>query len=966
MKAITFSNRDDSRVGFLSNESKHSFILDDKKWLTVEHYIQSKKFEGTLLEEEIRLAPTILMVKNLTTPKLCVYYDEKGIRQEKYIYGNKKNVYYIKDNWASLLKENMEKAIHAKFDQNPQLQKKLLETRNVSLIDLNNPLTGKILEDYRSSLRKQQNVHVKKDSIPKEYIFDVDITLQDLSEIQILFYHFYKILEVIAKYEGWNKIKEEMVEDVVLICVPQKLKKNSLKYIRKFSKIDSCVLFNSLPNTNKFLVETELFLHKKLKKNTEEEISDIGLLITAFFKWLCYISTTKENAVNVKIIIQKLNLYASKPETIYIPKVKRSYRLLEPPHITPGSGKKLTGTEIHYRIDRFIEKKYACIFILKCIVQNKGEECYNSLKKLKTYILEKKNSTREYITKTIYSTDDQLKNYIDLFGKYKPKKSDDIIGIAKFIKNCFPGKDESLTAFEVHNIISDIYDDEKKFGIEYLSQIEDAFGEEKIIPGIKKKSSRSRDDDVIPEKKSITDKKISKPKKHDKPHDVTEKEKSGTKKKSVVKPPTTRTVIFEEEEGDIMEIEEARTSSTKQKISKDFNVMKEELEKDFYMIPVRNLIEKAVETDTVDSVTYGLIKKEYERLEKDMKYEKDDYIKFIENILSLLENIHVTPTIKRYKDGKLLISGLYVRDVAEKLSRFQPRFLKQKNYDYKKDPYRIIIPPKYSDYYEEINSIVHSNLGSDQSKIEHEIDNIVKTKMLDLLRCSYFISKNVLNVDMIVVDSVDIYLEIIKCKNIKSYKSPTYKNYLEYNKNVIDKNIGEVNITDEAKEYISTIYSKLMDMFYILSENKTYSQFMGLIRSFSKKHSPKIIVNSLPEDYNCILSCVVNIYKIIYGNSTPSPEKLLNVSGILLSKEGFEEVSNLFNRYDGIDDDSTEEDLLFLFEQLRIPFRLDTINLNEVFGPVSNTIKNKFLLYLILTRVKYNKSLKRKIDIICC
>jgi predicted NAD-dependent protein-ADP-ribosyltransferase YbiA (DUF1768 family) len=57
---ITVSNPSDPRTGYLSNSSHYGFFMNNKWFPTVEHYIQAKKFSGTIYEDEIREAKTVL------------------------------------------------------------------------------------------------------------------------------------------------------------------------------------------------------------------------------------------------------------------------------------------------------------------------------------------------------------------------------------------------------------------------------------------------------------------------------------------------------------------------------------------------------------------------------------------------------------------------------------------------------------------------------------------------------------------------------------------------------------------------------------------------------------------------------------------------------------------------------------------------------------------------------------------
>ncbi len=133
-----------------SNFYPSPFTIDEKAYPTAEHFYQSKKFEGTPREEEIRLAKTIHSAHQLGhTAVVGKDWDE---RREK--------VYFD--------------AVFNKFSKNEDLRLKLLATRNKDLICIDtdsfwgkqfneeeNKLVGenkagKILMKVREILEKQE------------------------------------------------------------------------------------------------------------------------------------------------------------------------------------------------------------------------------------------------------------------------------------------------------------------------------------------------------------------------------------------------------------------------------------------------------------------------------------------------------------------------------------------------------------------------------------------------------------------------------------------------------------------------------------------------------------------------------------------------------------------------------------------------------------------------------------------
>lgn len=145
-REIYFYSRSKGRVDikyrFLSNFFKASFILDNKKYATVEHYYQSKKHSGTDLEEKIRVA---------LTPK-----EAKKIAWQR----------DPQSDWVKRKENVMLKALRAKFNQNPSLNHKLLKTGDSNLHEdspsdmywgvKGNDRLGKLLMLVRDELRTER------------------------------------------------------------------------------------------------------------------------------------------------------------------------------------------------------------------------------------------------------------------------------------------------------------------------------------------------------------------------------------------------------------------------------------------------------------------------------------------------------------------------------------------------------------------------------------------------------------------------------------------------------------------------------------------------------------------------------------------------------------------------------------------------------------------------------------------
>ena len=106
--SIEFSSKSNTHQE-LSNFYPAPFLLEGKIWPSVEHYFQAQKFPTDLtLQERIRLATTPQSAKHL---------------------GRTKSEHFRTD-WNERREYFMEKALEAKFAQNPTLQEILKSTYN--------------------------------------------------------------------------------------------------------------------------------------------------------------------------------------------------------------------------------------------------------------------------------------------------------------------------------------------------------------------------------------------------------------------------------------------------------------------------------------------------------------------------------------------------------------------------------------------------------------------------------------------------------------------------------------------------------------------------------------------------------------------------------------------------------------------------------------------------------------------
>lgn len=108
----------DSR-SYLSSKSLYPFVLDGKTWVTVAHYVQSRKFEGTEKEEKVRRS---------LTPHLAERMDRRRVKCQRDGYNVEKVISEVdKEIWEEKYYDYLLRATTAKFKQNPMIMKRLLE-----------------------------------------------------------------------------------------------------------------------------------------------------------------------------------------------------------------------------------------------------------------------------------------------------------------------------------------------------------------------------------------------------------------------------------------------------------------------------------------------------------------------------------------------------------------------------------------------------------------------------------------------------------------------------------------------------------------------------------------------------------------------------------------------------------------------------------------------------------------------
>lgn len=260
-------------VGFLSNHSKHGFKIKGKRWFTVEHYIQAKKFSGTEYEEKIRRAPTVFQaIKLAKNSRKYGVYSKDFIDREKILL----------------------KALKAKFTQNPHLRKKLLNTRDAKLIIDNDLYTGKILENIRKNMRGIHHNSKRNNIISVPPISDFksgQLTSQEILYVKKIF----QIGMKVANAEGWNKFIEDMLDDTLITLLPHDLADISFKYSKQIFNED----YISFPNWKRVSDTVNDIISNY--DSSQKYSNATSLLIAGIIKWIRDIASQKQkNIVQIK------------------------------------------------------------------------------------------------------------------------------------------------------------------------------------------------------------------------------------------------------------------------------------------------------------------------------------------------------------------------------------------------------------------------------------------------------------------------------------------------------------------------------------------------------------------------------------------------------------------------------------------------------------------------------------------
>jgi ribA/ribD-fused uncharacterized protein len=125
---ILFFRRDRNDFGFLSNFYPSPFVLDGFSWPHVEAFYQVQKSDNWLYREYVLKKNSPVWAKHAGDSHIgdCRIAKKSWFR---------KHPEDLKPNWDQIKIQEMQRAVREKFYQNNHLQRALLQTRDLTLIE---------------------------------------------------------------------------------------------------------------------------------------------------------------------------------------------------------------------------------------------------------------------------------------------------------------------------------------------------------------------------------------------------------------------------------------------------------------------------------------------------------------------------------------------------------------------------------------------------------------------------------------------------------------------------------------------------------------------------------------------------------------------------------------------------------------------------------------------------------------
>ena len=330
---IEFGDHRHRRTGFLSNASRYSFVLDNKEWPSVEHYVYAQSFKGTPFEEQLRCTPSSWYLRFLIRGKRTSC--EKNGRLIKT---------YTKPTTSRNTHYWYQKAIPNKFFQNQRIMERLLNTGNARLVDVTCPYTGAILEQIRTQCyqeRFQKNLmYSKRELEMSPDIKDVlhsSLTIEDYAIINGLIN---KAWGNVKKTEQ-NCIYVEFLENLLLELYPKRA-----EFIIMLYQMRNPQMISQMTNFSKIVHQvSEIF-----QKQDPYQVYDLSgsYLISEVLRWHKMYASPDEASQFLYIVAPNfLKPTSSSIDTLspgsapqldppdLTPQVKGLTPQLDPPDLTP-------------------------------------------------------------------------------------------------------------------------------------------------------------------------------------------------------------------------------------------------------------------------------------------------------------------------------------------------------------------------------------------------------------------------------------------------------------------------------------------------------------------------------------------------------------------------------------------------------------------------------------------------------
>jgi predicted NAD-dependent protein-ADP-ribosyltransferase YbiA (DUF1768 family) len=315
---ITIPKHTDKHLGFLNSSWVSPFEIDGKVWPSVERYVFAKQFEGTILEEKIRLAKNMYLAKLMARPKK-ILIDDNGHLTKIYVYGEENC--QISDSYVLTKRKHFKKATKAKFHQNKKLMAMLLKTNGIKIRGENG--LGDILEDLRQNSSKPKKDIKRFISNPnKDIKIDENVT-REMTNSFLRGIRWVKEMENIKKSGG----EAEMLEDVFYNFYDEndaetlKITNQILFVIREWVSYICGVweeVIKNMPNFNNLVRDIENQI--KNQNHKKGNYLAISIFLAAIIRWVLFDATEDERErfiFRLKIIKRK---------NFILPPLRRNYR----------------------------------------------------------------------------------------------------------------------------------------------------------------------------------------------------------------------------------------------------------------------------------------------------------------------------------------------------------------------------------------------------------------------------------------------------------------------------------------------------------------------------------------------------------------------------------------------------------------------------------------------------------------